>query len=189
MTLPETTDRAAFDPDRERGILTTTDRQYLLNEADIEPGTQAERDTRQRIRNRAYSALLDFELLLQHLEPRDRRQIFEQRTEKGTEREWAVLESVDAAIAFLFLGMGDIGQEDREFAKHVENGIRRAYAERDVVLEEVDCEIHTREGEPHSNLDERALSDVPMAELQQLLTAKKITPQEFADAVKAKEGE
>lgn len=187
MTPPNTANRAAFSLDRERGILTTADRRYLLGQSDIEPGTQAERDTRQRIRNRVYNSLLDFEILLQHMEPRDRQQVFEKRSDSDPEHEWAVLESVDATVGFLVLGLADLGQMDREFAKHIENGIRRAYAEREIVLDDVNCTVEVQEGEPYADLDQNDLNEIPITELQQLLTAKKISPEEFADAVKAKE--
>jgi hypothetical protein len=64
------------DPDRDRGVLTPADRRYLLGEADIEPKSTIERQTRERIRNRLANSVLDLALLYAHLEDRDLRQVF-----------------------------------------------------------------------------------------------------------------
>lgn len=63
--------------DRPRGILTKSDREYLLGEASIEPQSDSERHVRRRIRERIRNAILDFTLIFENLEGRDRRQIFE----------------------------------------------------------------------------------------------------------------
>ena len=63
--------------DRPRGVLSQRDREYLVGESDIEPKTQSERNVRGTIRERVKNALLDFTLLLHHLPPRDRKQIFD----------------------------------------------------------------------------------------------------------------
>lgn len=60
---------------RERGILTDSDRSYLLGLSDIEPSSQSERNTRARIRKRVQHALIDFTLLVENLEERDLDQI------------------------------------------------------------------------------------------------------------------
>ena len=74
----ESAHRPAGRPlDRPRGVLSQRDREYLVGESDIEPKTQSERNVRGTIRERVKNALLDFTLLLSHLPPRDRRQIFD----------------------------------------------------------------------------------------------------------------
>lgn len=49
--------------DYPRGILSKSDRKYLLGDSDIEPKSQSERNARSRIRDRLRAALRDFELL------------------------------------------------------------------------------------------------------------------------------
>lgn len=57
------------NPDRPRGILTPTDRRYLLGEDDRDG--QDERNTRYRIRERTQNSLLDLQLIADEMEPRD----------------------------------------------------------------------------------------------------------------------
>lgn len=66
---------SAFDPNRDRGILTEEDRKFLLGETEYE-NPQSARRSRARIRQRVTDALLDFEIL-RYLEVRDRDQIFQ----------------------------------------------------------------------------------------------------------------
>ena len=73
----------SLDPwqlDRDRGFLTEADREYLLGESNVEPQSHTERKTRERIRNRAKNCLMDFAILFKHLEDRDRKQIFDSKT-------------------------------------------------------------------------------------------------------------
>jgi glycerophosphoryl diester phosphodiesterase len=63
--------------DRSRGILSPRDRRYLLGEADVSSSSQEERNIRAAIRDRLANAILDFSLLFQHMEDRDRRQVFD----------------------------------------------------------------------------------------------------------------
>lgn len=61
-----------FDPERDRGILTTADREYLLGEREL--SEQAERNTRYRIRNRLKNGIYDLALAAR-LQPKDRKQV------------------------------------------------------------------------------------------------------------------
>jgi len=64
------------DPDRDRGILTPSDRKYLLGEAKLEG--QDERNARYRIRQRITDALYDIILINIYLQQsRDKRQILD----------------------------------------------------------------------------------------------------------------
>ena len=66
------------DPDdRGRGVLTKEDRRFLRGEADYEPRSNSARRARQRIRDRIRNAVLDFGLICDLLEDRDRETIFE----------------------------------------------------------------------------------------------------------------
>ncbi|MFB6199159.1 MAG: hypothetical protein ABEI52_13000 [Halobacteriaceae archaeon] len=67
------TDEPWNKTDRARGFLTQTDREYLVDERELEG--QQERNTRYRIRQRAIQGLLDVVFLHHHLSGEDRRQI------------------------------------------------------------------------------------------------------------------
>lgn len=60
--------------DRKRGILTESDRKYLLGETEL--NGQSERNKRLKIRERAIQSMLDVVLLMEELEKRDEEQIF-----------------------------------------------------------------------------------------------------------------
>ena len=119
--------RDELDPlrvDRPRGILTEADRKYLTNHPDseIEPRTHGERRARERIRQRVIHAILDFRILAEYLEDRDRERIFRaQRTEGDPVR--YVASSIVDVITFLYL------YEDHSeiFAQSVKTGIERAF--------------------------------------------------------------
>jgi len=64
------------DPDRGRGILTSTDRRYLLNQAEFEG--QDERNARYRIRKRILHSLYDIYLINHHVQMRDIEQVMEE---------------------------------------------------------------------------------------------------------------
>lgn len=106
------------ESDRPRGILSPADRKFLLGEADLE-SEQSRYDARYRIRRRVRNALLDFTLLLEHLEARDRDQVFD----PPADRREAVTDGVVDALAFLYLGMAAYDVPRREFFREA---IRRA---------------------------------------------------------------
>jgi len=81
--------------ERPRGILSPADRRFLRGDADLQ-SEQSVYDARYRIRQRVHNALLDFSLLFERLDDRDREQVFD-----GSEDLTAAI--VDA-VAFLYLG-------------------------------------------------------------------------------------
>lgn len=78
------------DPSRPRGILNDRERRYLLDQAEIEPRSQPERDIRATIRNRVTHAIYDFALLFDHLEDRDIEQVFNPRGDDVAELRTAI---------------------------------------------------------------------------------------------------
>jgi len=62
--------------DRPRGIITRTDREFLIGEQELD--NQKASDRRYRIRKRLENALLDIMLLSEHLESNDRAKVFRQ---------------------------------------------------------------------------------------------------------------
>jgi len=71
--------------DRDRGILTQGDREYLAGESDIEPKSQSERNARSRIRKRVRNGLLDFQYLAnpELFDERDLTQVWQYEDESG----------------------------------------------------------------------------------------------------------
>lgn len=94
--------------DRERGILSQADREYLRGEAEFS-SVQAERNARARIRDRVYEATYDFELLVETLSDRDRELVFEKRLGESDGRE--AYDALVSALAFLYRGVEDTGIE------------------------------------------------------------------------------
>jgi hypothetical protein len=87
-----------MESERERGILSKRDRAYLLGYSDIESGSARERNVRRDIRERTRNAILDFSLLLEELEDKDREQIFSSNNAERFDNGLA------NAISFFYLG-------------------------------------------------------------------------------------
>lgn len=101
-------DPRIFDLDRPRGILSKTDREYLVGEREYEH-RQSELNRQQDIRKRVENGLQDFELLARYLDRAQRQKIFDEVDEdkidhyvtsfisfiyRGTERDTEWLEDV-----------------------------------------------------------------------------------------------
>jgi hypothetical protein len=85
---------------RQRGILSEADREFLMGEKDLTEG--AERNTRQRIRDRLKTALEDFRLLWNTLPERELELVFNPDDEE--EQEW-IRSASHYVIAFIWLGL------------------------------------------------------------------------------------
>lgn len=107
-----------------RGILTDSDKDYLLSE-DTDLDRIYENQKRYRIRQRIKSGIQDFELLVDHLTARDREQIFGVNISRG----------IHSMLVFLYLGMGDRLLTQLEFA------IEEARAREGELVENVDIEV------------------------------------------------
>jgi hypothetical protein len=104
-----------YEPERGRGVINQRQRNYLIDEAHIEPGSQAERSIRQSIRDNLRNALLDMVILERNLEERDRRQVFdsfdatlyddEGVDHPGTDNEHEV--ALSELLAFVYRGVAD----------------------------------------------------------------------------------
>lgn len=95
---PESLERAA-DPDRPRGILTPTDRDFLLGRK-TDYTDHSKKQKRNRIRRRLQNAILDFSILFECLERRDRNIVFDPDDD---DRE-ALTRGITDALAFFHLG-------------------------------------------------------------------------------------
>ncbi len=113
--------------DRQRGILSQADRAYLRGESDL-ASTQSERNTRARIRDRTYNAMLDFELLVERLPEHDRRLVFEKRFENMAGAE--AFDALVSAVSFLYRATEDTSLD---FETVLNEGINMAEVREDRV--------------------------------------------------------
>lgn len=148
--------------DRPRGVLSQADREFLKGKKEF-ASEQSRRDARYRIRQRIRHAVLDFSLILHHLEKRDRRQIFSSYDDKLSEegqrnpskedvRE--VVENtmfasgVSDTIAFLYLGLGGVNQS---FEPILESAVKTAEEERGYIIRDMAVNIDVSRGLPNTD--------------------------------------
>ncbi|QHS16381.1 hypothetical protein [Halopenitus persicus] len=96
--VPESLETAA-DADRPRGILTPSDRDFLLGRK-TDYTEHSKKQKRNRIRRRVRNAVIDFSILFEHLEQRDRETVFDPKDEDRA----AFTQGVIDMLAFLHLG-------------------------------------------------------------------------------------
>ncbi|WP_049954556.1 hypothetical protein [Halostagnicola larsenii] len=96
--MPESL-RTAADADRPRGILTPSDRDFLLGRK-TDYTDHSKKQKRNRIRRRVRNAVLDFSILFEYLEERDRNTVFDPDDD---ERD-AYTQGITDMLAFLHLG-------------------------------------------------------------------------------------
>ena len=96
---PDEIDGLAYDPDRERGILTPSDREFLLGRK-TDYTDHSKKQKRNRIRRRIRNAILDFTIIFEHLEERDRNTVFDPEDD---ERD-AYTQGIVDMLALLHLG-------------------------------------------------------------------------------------
>jgi hypothetical protein len=113
--------------ERPRGGLSKADREYLLDDRTYD-SEQAERNTRARIRKRLLHSLLDFNLALEALSERDRRQIFSMDG-PHTDLPAGLL----GTIGLIYQGVTDSGEPS--FEQILVEGINRAEAKRGYIAD------------------------------------------------------
>ncbi|ESS03465.1 MAG: hypothetical protein A07HR67_01863 [uncultured archaeon A07HR67] len=96
--LPSSLERAA-DADRPRGILTPSDRDFLLGRK-TDYTKHSRKQKRNRIRRRVRNAILDFSILYECLEDRDRETVFDPDDEDSD----AYTRGITDILGFLHLG-------------------------------------------------------------------------------------
>lgn len=89
----------AFDPDRDRGVLTPSDREFLLGRK-TDYTEHSKKQKRNRIRRRVRNAILDFTILFEHLDERDRETVFDPEDDEHE----AYTRGITDILAFLHLG-------------------------------------------------------------------------------------
>jgi hypothetical protein len=108
--------------ERDRGILTGSDRAYLRGETEF-ASVQSERNARARIRDRLFEGVRDFELLVEHLDERDRKLVFEKRFGNADGAE--AFDALVSSLALLYRGIGDT---DLDFGEVLNEAVNVAEA-------------------------------------------------------------
>ncbi|MFC4438947.1 MULTISPECIES: hypothetical protein [Natrialbaceae] len=96
--VPESLQTAA-DSDRPRGILTPSDRDFLLGRK-TDYTDHSKKQKRNRIRRRVRNAILDFSILFEYMEERDRNTVFDPDDEDRDD----YTQGITDTLAFLHLG-------------------------------------------------------------------------------------
>jgi hypothetical protein len=98
---------------RPRGILSKTDREYLLGAKSYE-NEQSEANRRQDIRDRIKNSLKDFKLIWALLEENDRNQVFSSLDDESVDN------SIEAMVSFIYLGLnGDIPRMEKAIKRGI----------------------------------------------------------------------
>jgi hypothetical protein len=137
--------------DRGRGVLTLSDREFLLkteDEREEDYSRQSRSGARTRIRARAKNSILDFALLFEHLDEDERKQIFKEATSDTNQLSRAEYESrrdfrnaIANTLGFLYLGTltGEYG-----FEYYLTLGVKRAEDRAAGEGEEVNAEVNLK---------------------------------------------
>ncbi|WP_435180832.1 hypothetical protein [Halorussus sp. AFM4] len=96
---PDAEESLAYSADRGRGILTPSDREFLLGRK-TDYTEHSKKQKRNRIRRRVRNAILDFTILFEHLEDRDRETVFDPDADARD----AYTRGITDMLAFLHLG-------------------------------------------------------------------------------------
>lgn len=110
------------DTDRDRGVLTTADREYLLGERTMSHD-QSRRNAEARIRRRIEQGILDFDLLVHYLDGTDRRQVFADVADDE-----ALIDGLTAMISFAYIGLKEQGVDFERVLEPAVRGAETAYA-------------------------------------------------------------
>lgn len=134
---------------RSRGVLTPTDRKFLRGKKEYDnPETTAhrKRDIRDRVRN----SILDFKILLNHLDKEERDKIFSDVWGSDVE----LLEGLEAMIGFVCQGVEGSDLEDisdyltairlNKLGDIIRGGVRAGFEETDFSVTGVDSKTNAR---------------------------------------------
>jgi hypothetical protein len=128
------------DAERDRGVLSPADREYLHTGGENLSSEQSRRNTRRRIRNRIRNAIIDFDLITRLLPDEDRRLVFEE------DGEWAPVFQAGqkAMVEFLYAGLAD-SDTQMDFDTILKSGVHDAELERHdgPVFVKVDFDVET----------------------------------------------
>lgn len=182
---------------RDRGILNKRERNYFrrrgTDEAEIESQSPEERGIRQSIREHTRNAWLDFQILFDHLEERDREQLFpdDERTagEYADEQSYQITGATTAAFAFLIQNdPTTAGFDAAGLSNRLEKAVKQALVTDGRSVENVTVDIDVEYGERLDELKERALTDLSDETLSQLHAAGELSQEEYFDVMASRLG-
>lgn len=128
--------------DRDRGVLTPADREFLRTEGKNLGSEQSRRNTRRRIRKRIRNSIIDFDLIARLLEDEDRALVFE-----AEEDHWdrVFQAGQKAMIEFLYAGLADADEATMDFETVLKSGVHDAELERHEgpVFVDIDFDVET----------------------------------------------
>ncbi|WP_224270973.1 hypothetical protein [Haloprofundus salinisoli] len=145
----ETHDSLAYSADRGRGILTPSDREYLLGRK-TDYTEHSKKQKRNRIRRRLRNAILDFTILFEHLEDRDRETVFNPDDDARD----AYTQGITDMLAFLHLGTMGYYTPFKDMLAQGVNKAEQELADSDYRMVTVDFNV-----EPVGRIDVDAVVD------------------------------
>jgi hypothetical protein len=176
--------------DRERGVFTREDRQFLFDQEKYLAKQAKPRKSahirQKEIEERIDNVLLDIYLLYRELHS------------ESNDQYDKPIDSVRLVIGHLFMGLRDCGlnDSDDEYAKdelrrYVLNNISWAYAQEGIAVPEAGFYVHTEETDGLDTVEERFKNDgnVSDAEVGMLLDAGRITVNEFEEHLSTRSDE
>ena len=139
--------------DRDRGVLSPADRQFLRSPEEY--SRQATHEREKAIRERVWNAILDFELLA-NMPPEQRQRVlasddpYDEQHKPASHMEFEV--GLTWMIAFAHQLATDLGTpveplppdntyKSRDFERRLQDGLERAYVEENLVLEDLTLQI------------------------------------------------
>lgn len=179
-----------MNPPRGRGVLTRRDREFLTMGEELDLTEGAERQKRQRIRDRLHQSILDFPVIKQCMDVSEIQKAFEPHGDLSPGRSLHIMNALDDVIAVLYLASldeevsGDF-PEGWFFERVVSNGIEGALVRTGVSVEDVSVSIDIQRGERLEDIT-GDLSEQPPGILTQLYQGGEITSDEYADAMSAR---
>lgn len=156
---------------RPRGILSKTDREYLLGLKDYE-NEQSEANRRQDIRNRIKNSVQDFKIIWALLEERDRNQVFASLDDETID------DSVEAMVSFIYLGLdGDIPRIEEAIKRGISAG-ENAVSDADTKMIDVSINIdyYPDVDDAKEKLQDSSLDSLTVEEIGVLAKAKELDP-------------
>jgi hypothetical protein len=186
MTDNDNDGNAPHDEKRPAAILTPAQRELLLGTASV-PNRASERAMKARIRDRVQSAILDFPIVLNHLDRSDIEAVFEEPVEVELGATFPIRNSIPYAIGLFYLSVVEAEKKGSQpegwrFSHTVESGLEMALNQAGVSVEDITVDIDIERGTELEELSTSDLSEQPRRVLQQLLFAGEITDEEFVAA-------
>lgn len=184
--------------DRNNGILNERERRYLISPDELDLSPAQERQIRQQIREHTMNAILDFAILRQDLEERDRERIWHDGQNPNNHREacdgeegdlYRVRYHLPHVISFLYRFIIDEPEQiaTEKFTKVVIDGITDAYGvegyKANVTIGDgsINVTLGTEMDEITERLDEHGAESITFDELNFLYTRGVISQTEFTD--------